>query len=277
MAIKRPVLRYHGGKWLLAPWIISLMPPHKIYVELFGGAASVLLRKNTCYAEIYNDLWEEVVNVFRVLRDPDKASRLKELIELTPFSRTELADAKVIHESDSDIERARKSLARSFMGFGSASMNPDYSTSFRSNSKRSGTTPAHDWANWTQWIPYYTQRLRNVTIENHPYQKVIKQHDSEQTLIYADPPYTKSERNTSQDAYTFEFTEQDHVELSNELKECSSMVMISGYRSELYDDLYSDWVRKDKEATTDNPNNNKTESIWINQACQKAWPQLKLL
>lgn len=38
-APKRTLLRYHGGKWTLAPWIISMMPSHRVYAELFGGAA----------------------------------------------------------------------------------------------------------------------------------------------------------------------------------------------------------------------------------------------
>ena len=71
MKINRPVMRYPGGKWKLAEWVISHFPAHQTYVELYGGAASVLMRKPRSVGEVYNDLNNEVVNVFRVLRDKE--------------------------------------------------------------------------------------------------------------------------------------------------------------------------------------------------------------
>src|SRR4051812_17821987 len=107
--IKRPVLRYHGGKFMLAKWIIQNFPEHRIYVEPFGGAASVLMRKKRSYAEVYNDQWDTVVNVFNVLRDPESAKKLEMLLRLTPFSRSEFqkCDQVKLDTIQDPIEKAR--------------------------------------------------------------------------------------------------------------------------------------------------------------------------
>ncbi|WP_366539342.1 DNA adenine methylase [Salmonella enterica] len=65
--IKSPALRYHGSKFRLAKWVISFFPEHHTYVEPFGGGAGILLRKQRSYAEIYNDIDEDIVNFFRVI------------------------------------------------------------------------------------------------------------------------------------------------------------------------------------------------------------------
>src|SRR5262245_58814798 len=111
-APRRPVLRYHGGKWRLAPWIIEHFPEHRIYVEPYGGGASVLLRKSRAFAEVYNDLDGDVVNVFRVLRDRASAAALIRAIELTPWARDEF---RLSYRPASDpVERARRTIARAF-------------------------------------------------------------------------------------------------------------------------------------------------------------------
>jgi DNA adenine methylase len=85
--IKHPLVRYHGSKWRLAPWIISHFPKHIIYVEPFGGSGSVLLRKERSKIEVYNDLDGEIVNLFRVVRE--HGEELSHRIYLTPYARSE--------------------------------------------------------------------------------------------------------------------------------------------------------------------------------------------
>ncbi|MDC8992353.1 DNA adenine methylase, partial [Pseudomonas aeruginosa] len=87
--IQSPVIRYHGGKFRLAPWVIRHFPPHTCYVESFGGAAGVLMQKERAYAEVYNDLDGDIVNLFRVLQLEETREQLTRLLVLTPYARGE--------------------------------------------------------------------------------------------------------------------------------------------------------------------------------------------
>jgi DNA adenine methylase len=246
---------------MLAPWILSHFPPHRTYVEPYGGGASVLLRKRPCYAEVYNDLDQRVVSFFRVLRDPEKAQRLVKLIELTPFARDEFNDT--MEPCADDVEDARRFAARSFMGFGSNAHNRP--TGFRSNSNRSGTTPAHDWENYPHSLRLVIERLRGVVIENKPAIAVMAQHDSQQTLHYVDPPYVMQPRSDSASDYAHEMTDADHEELLRFLKTLEGGVILSGYANPLYDAALTGWKRVTKEALADGAAK-RTEVLWINPA-----------
>lgn len=272
-AVSRPVLRYHGGKWKLAPWIISHMSPHRVYVEPFGGGGSVLLRKPRSYAEVYNDRWQTVVDVFRVLRDPDLAEQLREQLEMTPFARDEFA-ATAHADSDSLVERARKTILRSFAGFGSASTNGAYSTGFRANSNRSGTTPAHDWRNYPQHIPAFVDRLRGVVVENMDAAELIRRHDSRETLFYVDPPYPHATRNMARgnSVYAEDMTDADHESLAEVLRGVLGMVLLSTYPCALYDRLYAGWHHISRAAHADGARD-RVEVLWLNPACAAAQRQ----
>ena len=92
----KPLMRYHGAKWKLAPWIISHFPPHHCYVEPFGGSASVLLNKPMTAREVYNDLNFEVFTLFNVIRDEKMRTELLRLLAMTPYSRVEFDFAKEV-------------------------------------------------------------------------------------------------------------------------------------------------------------------------------------
>lgn len=260
----RPVLRWHGGKWILAPWIIAHFPKHRCYVEPFGGAASVLVRKERSYAEIYNDLDCAVVNLFQVLRS-DQADELVRQLRLTPFARVEFMSA--YGDSDDPLERARRLIVRSFMGFGSNGHNR--STGFRANSNRSGTTPAHDWANYPECLIAIIERLQGVVIENRDAKAVMAHHDEPTTLHYVDPPYVFETRADLSKDYAHELTDDDHAELLTFLRGLRGMVVLSGYPHDLYDSLLPDWRRVERKALADGASE-RTEVLWINPAATDA-------
>lgn len=256
--INRPVLRYFGGKYKLADWIVSYFPEHKTYVEPFGGAASVLMRKKRSYAEIYNDLDNEVVNVFRVLQNPQKSKDLERLVYLTPFSREEYEIAFL--PADNDIEQARRSIIKTFLTHGSDSLTRR--SGFRVNSNRSGAHPARDWMNYPKYLSEFTERLRGVAIENRDAIEVILQHDSPETLFYVDPPYVHSTRSKS-GKYNFEMTDEDHRKLAEVLRSVEGKVIVSGYSSDLYEEIYGDWTKSEKK-TYVNMNRPATELLYAN-------------
>ena len=278
-APRRPALRYHGGKWKLAPWIIQHFPKHRVYTEVFGGGGSVLLRKRRSYAEVYNDKWDVVVNVFRVLRDPDLAMDLQRQLILTPFARTEFEQTGdlCLDEISDPVEKARRTIFRSFAGFGSAATNAKYATGFRANSNRSGTTPAHDWNNYPSIIPAFVDRLKGVVIENRPAIDVLNAHDTAHTLHYVDPPYVHETRNMNgtNKAYAHEMTDEDHEELANALHELKGMVVLSGYRCDLYDKLFAGWKCIQREAFADGAVK-RVECLWLNPLAEAKQNQLSM-
>lgn len=261
-AVTRPALRWHGGKWKIGSWIASHFPEHRVYVESFGGAGSVLLRKPRSHGEVYNDLNSEVVGLFRVLQDEVKSARLVQLLSVTPYAREEFEKAYEAHEDP--VESARRLIIRCYQGFGSNAHSRDYVTGFRSDAKRNGTPPARDWANYPWCLMNVIERFRGVVIENRPAIKVIEQHDGPDTLHYVDPPYLHSTRRPRQLANygEHEMTDDQHRELADVLHRVKGYVAISGYRSKLYDRLFGDWRMVTRRTFADGANP-REECLWL--------------
>ena len=267
--IVRPALRYHGGKFRIADWIQSFFPPHDCYVEPFGGAAGVLLQKPRSYAEVYNDLDGEVVNFFRVLRDPEQRERLITACMMTPYSRADYEQAS--ESTDDPIERARRTAIRAQMGFGSAGATRG-ATGFRIDTKREYGTAQALWALYPDAIANAGKRLSGVLVENRPAIDVIRQHDGPNTLYFVDPPYVHATRQMQRGKtgyYRHEMEDDDHIELIECLQGLLGMVVLSGYDNPIYSDRLANWDRHQKNVriSAGRGGGSRVDSVWLNPAC----------
>lgn len=269
-AVTRPIGRYHGAKWRLAPWILGLFPPHIDYVEPFGGAAGVLLQKPRALGiEVYNDVDGAIVNVFRVLRDPARADALRQLLELTPYSREEFELAYEDPTPD-PVENARRTIFRLGCAFGGTGTSR-YHTGFRM--EKSGLV---GWSTYPRHVQSFCDRLRGCVVENHLASEIIAQNDSPSTLFYLDPPYPFSTRNRVADGgrrydYSQEMSDDDHRQLAEQIHRIDGMVVLSGYPCDLYDcELYPTWERHITRARVNNSKGWATEVAWLNGAAASA-------
>ena len=259
----RPPVKWHGGKSYLCQRIVEQLPPHHTYVEPYGGCASVLLNKSPASVEIYNDLDGRISRLFRVLRD--HGAELCRLLRLTSYSEVEFMAAA--DPTNDEIEAVRRDFVRWRQSIGGRGE----SFSFTKHRSRrgmadvvSGYLSAVD-AN----LPRIIDRFRRVQILCRPALDVIKKWDGPDTLIYCDPPYVHGTRHRgSRNVYAVEMTDDDHRQLAEVLHGCRSKVVLSGYPSKLYTELYADW----RIMTFEMPNNaaggrkkaRKFETLWMN-------------
>lgn len=264
----RPPLTYFGGKQTLAGWIVSHMPDHDAFVEPFAGSLAVLLAKPVAVREVVNDLDGDVVNFWRQVRNHPEA--LADLLIATPHSRAEHA-AALDRDGCDDLERARRWWIRVTQSQGQ-------------HARRSGWR----WApNATLPVPGYlaayakrvgpaAARLRHVTIECDDAIAVIERHDRPDAVIYCDPPYLPETINPTSPGYTHVLTVEEHERLAATLRECQGTVLLSGYPSPLYEDLYAGWDRIERTTKASTASIRlgaeqlgRTECLWSNRALRR--------
>lgn len=259
----RPALRYYGGKWKLAPWIISHFPPHLNYVEPCGGAASVLLQKPRSPLETYNDLDGNVVNFFRVLRDrPDELIRK---IRLTLWARAEYELS--LEPCEDEVEMARRTCVYFWMSI--AGTNSGWRSCTTADPANSGRKACDRDLQGID-LDKIAQRFIGVQIEHLDALEVIRRYSVERTLTYFDPPYV-TETRSHHKQYKHETIDDFHVQAADLLHHAGGYVVVSGYACPLYSELYEahGWERRDKEAQT-NSGGSRIESIWLSPRTSQA-------
>lgn len=280
MRLRSPI-RWFGGKGEMVVRLLPLLPPHSIYVEPFGGGASLLFAKEPSPVEVYNDLDSGLVNFFRVLRDSQKFARFYHLATLTPYSREEYYFCRETWEDcEDEVERAYRwfVVARgSFSGrFGSGWAYTVSASSAKQTSK---------WISILGMLPAIHGRMMQVQIEHDDFARIIERYDAPETLFYLDPPYIAETRRSG--GYKHEMSIDDHKRLVEMLLNIKGKALLSGYKHDIYEPLeQAGWERRDFETACHAAGRTRgtgilgqgaaklrqarVESVWISPHCKDA-------
>lgn len=253
----KAITKYPGSKWSIADWIISFFPKHHSYLEPFFGSGAVLFNKPRSNIETVNHLDGNVVNLFEWIRNAPE--QLAHEIYYTPYARQVYEDAFASVPEDS-LGKAVNFCIRLNMGHG-----------FRTNGEKVGwkndvqgrekAYAAQDWCNLPEKILQAAERLRGVQIENRPAVEVMERFNNRKVLIYLDPPYLLETRHGKQ--YRCEMNRKDHIALLETAKAHKGPVLISGYESDLYNDILQGWHREETTCYSQ-IGSKKREILWMN-------------
>ena len=250
------LIRYPGSKWRIAKKIVSIMPPHHSYLEPFFGSGAVLFNKAPSAIETVNDIDGDVVNFFTVLREhPEELSRL---ISLTPYARDVFDDA--YHNRGAEpLDKAYRFAIRSKMSHG---FKMHTKSGFKMDVQgREKAYCVNDWNRLPGDLMNAALRLKDVQIENRPALDLISRFNYDNVLIYADPPYLPDTRCCTQ--YVHEMSQQDHADLLWALLSHKGPAILSGYPSDMYDEMLRGW--KKIEIVSYNQNcDRRIEVLWCN-------------
>lgn len=277
----RPVLRYHGGKWRIAPRILEFMPKHENYYEPFGGAASILIQKPVAKIEVYNDLDSAVVDLFQVLRSKRSRERLIDLLQHTPFSREEFLRCMTGIPTKNRVERVRRMIVVSFQSIGAKSSRQK--GGWRTRTARSIWSPTSTWNTYPESLRAVSTRMKDVILENCHHDKFFDLYNREevrgsgQQLWLLDPPYPADTRVTGyRKVYDYELTTAEHEALCHRARDLRGYVALCSYPNDLYNGILTGWTRIELKSRAQ-MNMPRVEAVYLNPALVEDLPNRHLL
>lgn len=261
----KPPLAYYGAKVTIAERIVALLPDHDHYVEPFAGSLAVLLAKKPSRMETVNDLDGDLMTFWRALRD--RPAELERVCALTPHARAEHAAAYEpvpVDHPDRQLEVARRVWV--LLSQGRAGTMRKTGWRFYIDPAGSSTSMPGYLDGYVNRMAAAAERLARVSLEARPALDVIAAYGAQpDVLLYVDPPYLGSTRYRN---YRHEMgAEADHRALAAHLEACRATVVLSGYHSPLYDDLYAAWDRREIATATGQAAqwSARTEVLWSNR------------
>lgn len=249
MRISRPIVKLASDKWHVKDWILSNFPQdyeNMTYIEPYGGTFDLVFVKNKSKFEVVNDQNEELINIFRALRDePSEFIKKVKGCKTTPEFFNKAHD-KNLFEDYLDQAVNNFILRR-------ISKNGE-------KEKYQKPSSPEAWKNGVKSLNTYAERISDVYLTNKKALEVINIFNTNDSFMYCDPPYLWE--NNAKCVYSSEMTPECHMELYQLLNNFKGKVIISGCLSPLYKRLYKNWNIEKKKVN--NKKVQETEVIWKN-------------
>ena len=271
-------VKWFGGKGNFKAKLLPHIPYTQTYVDVFGGGGSVFFARKPSPVEVYNDLFDDLPNLMRVLQNPQTNNRLAEKLAYTLYSRYEFGVALQIRADKSitdPVERAWALFTTQNQGFGGVAASIGRWGRSVTDSKGGKAGTVNKWQTRLKLLPAWMQRLRDAQIDNRCALAVIAGYDSPDTTFYLDPPYIHDTRKSSND-YDVEQPDEFHRQLVQALLEIQGYAVLSGYDHPIYAPLEAHgWQKLGYEVAiyaangaTTQVKPKRTEFIWLNPKTQ---------
>ena len=261
----RPAVKRHGGKAYLARRILSLLPPHEVYVEPFAGGLSVLLNKARARTEVASDLDAGLMQFYTTLRDQPET--LTTRLVNVPYT-AEAFDSAWYEDGLDPVDAAIRFLVRNRFSRGGLGKNFAWSDRMR------GGQPGdkNGWETIQKQLPLIAERLQGVDLMYESAFDIVAWCATPNTLFYLDPPYLPETR-TARQVYQHEMSTEDHEKLLKLITNIEAKVVISGYHNPLYDHALADWTCREfdmpNHAGQGKTKQRRTEVLWLSPTCDR--------
>ncbi len=226
--------RYAGGKYYARKLILEHVPPHTHYLEVFAGGASIFFAKHKSPHSQLNDIDEELINVYKNIRDNPKL--LIEFLTRRPLIEgripahlvkdVEIGDplpaTKELHfyfkkefYPDNKLERAgrwfylNRTSYSGIMNF--QNMYWGYGDKFSMQPK-----------NWSANILRTSHKLQNVKLTSNDFELAIN-NAPDGSFLFLDPPYFNADQDKF---YNCPFSKGDHFRLEKCLRQHNHRLLI---------------------------------------------------
>lgn len=208
----------------MIPYILPIIPYHRVYVEAFAGGAAIFFAKKPSPVEVLNDVNGNVSNFYEVMNSQFEG--LNNMIEKTLHCEFTFNQCKAVYhnpEGHPKMERAHAFWVCCNLSFGG-----ECAGSFQYvHNKSDNWSPPVKTRNKKLYFKSLSKRLEKTTIHNTDAVELILKRDHEDVFFYLDPPYVGARQ-----GHYSGYVQKDFDQLLQALTGVKGKFLLSSYENE---------------------------------------------